>query len=189
VCTRTVVTTEGVQVALDAVAPAGSGADACPVADAATDGAVAALGRGTTLPRRSGDDPPGALTAVDTCGLLARADLAAVPGLDPARVAPGVGGWSCRWGSGEGRGSVVTVGVTRRRTVAPTEDVAGRAAVVTSGPGSCTTALVQRALTAPDGGPRVELLEVTVVGGGPPAALCDDSRTLAAATGPRLPPP
>ncbi|WP_433783260.1 hypothetical protein ACQPX6_24880 [Actinomycetospora sp. CA-101289] len=189
VCTRTVVTTEGVQVALDAVAPAGSGADPCPVADAATDGAVAALSRGAPLPRRAGDDPPGALTGVDACGLLTPADLAAVPGLDPARVARGVGGWSCRWGSGEGRGSVVTVGVTRRRAVAPTEDVAGRAAVVTPGSASCTTALVQRALTAPDGSPRVELLEVTVFGDGPPAGLCDLSRTLATATGPRLPPP
>ncbi len=189
VCTRTVVTTEGVQVALDAVVPAGSGADPCPVADAATDGAVAALSRGITLPRRAVDHPPGALTTLDACGLLTPADLAGVPGLDPARVVPGVAGWSCRWGTGEGDGSVVTVGVTRRRAVAPTEDVAGRAAVVTPGPGSCTTALVQRALTAPDGGPRVELLEVIVFGGGPPAALCDGSRTLAAATGPRLPPP
>jgi hypothetical protein len=83
----------------------------------------------------------------------------------------------------------VTTGVTRRRAVAPTEEVAGRAAVVTPEEGSCTTALVHRALTAPDGGPRVELLEVTVLGGGPPAALCDGSRTLAAATGSRLPPP
>jgi hypothetical protein len=83
----------------------------------------------------------------------------------------------------------VTAGVARRRAVAPTEEVAGRAAVVTPGAGSCTTALVQRAMTAPDGGPRIELLEVTVFGGGPPAALCDGSRTLAAATGPRLPSP
>jgi eukaryotic-like serine/threonine-protein kinase len=189
VCTRAVVTTEGVQVALDAVVPAGSGAGPCPVADAATDGAVAALSRGTPLPRRAVDDPPGALTGIDACGVLTRADLAAVPGLDPARVVPGVAGWSCRWGSGEGGGAVVTVDVTRRRAVAPTEEVADRGATVTPGPGSCTTALVHRALTAPGGGPRVELLEVTVFGGGPAAGLCDGSRTLAAATGPRLPPP
>ena len=188
-CTRTVVTTEGVQVALDALVPAGSGADPCPVADAATDGAVAALQRGTTLPRRVTDDPPGALTGVDACAVLAPGDLAVVPGLDPTRVAPGVGGWSCRWGTGTGAGPVVSANVERRRTVAPTEDLAGRAALVTPGQDVCTAAVVQRAHTATDGSPRVELLAVGVRGARSSEALCAHARTLVTATVPRLPPP
>ena len=161
-CTRTVVTTEGVQVSLDAIAPAGSGADPCAAADTATDSTLRVLQQGTTLPRRATEDPPTALTSVDTCSLLTRSDLGAVPGLDPASVAPGVGGWSCRWGTGAG--GVVDVGVERRRAFAPTADVAGRQAAVTPQQSSCDVALAQRAYTATDGTPRVELLEVTVFG-------------------------
>ena len=186
-CTRTVVTTEGVQVSLDAIAPAGSGADLCAVADTATDATLRVLQQGTTLPRRATEDPPTALTSVDTCSLLTRSDLGAVPGLDPAAVAPGVGGWSCRWGTGAG--GVVDVGVERRRAFAPTADVAGRRAAVTPQQSSCDVALAQRAYTAADGTPRVELLEVTVFGARPADALCADAIRLAAATVPRLPLP
>ncbi|GAA4814437.1 hypothetical protein GCM10023200_60090 [Actinomycetospora chlora] len=189
VCSRTVVTTEGVQVALDAVAPPGSTADPCPAADAATDSTVRTLSAGTPLPRRATADPPGALTAADTCALLTPADLGTVPGLDATRVAPGTGGWSCRWGGGPGAGSVVDVGVERRRTVTPTADVGGRPATVTPRDGACGVALVQRSYTAVDGSPRVELLEVTVAGARPPDALCADATRLAAATVPRLPAP
>ena len=110
-----------------------------------------------------------------------------MPGLDPASVAPGVGGWSCRWGTGAG--GVVDVGVERRRAFAPTADVAGRQAAVTPQQSSCDVALAQRAYTAADGTPRVELLEVTVFGARPADALCADATRLAAATVPRLPPP
>lgn len=186
-CTRTVVTTEGVQVALDAITPADSGADPCAAADTATDSTLRVLQQGTTLPRRATGDPPTALTSVDACSLLTRSDLGAVPGLDPASVAPGVGGWSCRWGTGAG--NVVDVGVERRRAVAPTADVAGRQAAITPQRSSCDVALAQRAYTATDGTPRVELLEVTVFGPRPADALCADATRLAAATVPRLPPP
>lgn len=186
-CTRTVVTTEGVQVSLDAIAPAGSGADLCAAADTATDATLRVLAQGTTLPRRATADPPTALTSVDTCSLLTRSDLGAVPGLDPASVVPGVGGWSCRWGSGAG--GVVDVGVERRRAVAPTTEIAGRQAAVTPRQSSCDVALAQRAYTATDGTPRVELLEVTVFGARPADALCADATRLAAATVARLPPP
>ena len=186
-CTRTVVTTEGVQVSLDAIAPAGSGADLCAAADTATDATLRVLQQGTTLPRRATEDPPTALTSVDTCSLLTPTDLGAVPGLDPASIAPGVGGWSCRWGTGAG--GVVDVGVERRRAFAPTVDVAGRQARVTPQQSSCDVALAQRADTAADGTPRVELLEVTVFGARPADALCADATRLAAATVPRLPSP
>ncbi|GAA4750292.1 hypothetical protein [Actinomycetospora chibensis] len=186
-CTRTVVTIEGVQVSLDAIAPAGAGADPCAAADTATDTTLRVLQQGTTLPRRATEDPPTALTSVDTCSLLTRSDLGAVPGLDLASVVPGVGGWSCRWGTGAG--SAVDVGVERRRAFAPTTDVAGRQAAVTPQQTSCDVALAQRAYTATDGTPRVELLEVTVFGARPADALCADATRLAAATVPRLPPP
>ncbi|WP_433029452.1 hypothetical protein [Actinomycetospora sp. CA-053990] len=186
-CTRTVVTTEGVQVSLDAIVPAGSGADPCAAADTATDATLRTLQQGTTLPRRATEDPPTALTSVDTCSLLTRSDLGAVPGLDPAAVTAGVGGWSCRWGTGTG--GVVDVGVERRRTFAPTTDVAGRQAAVTPQRSSCDVALAQRADTATDGTPRVELLEVTVFGARPADALCADATRLAVATVPRLPAP
>ncbi|MDD7917560.1 hypothetical protein [Actinomycetospora callitridis] len=186
-CTRTVVTTEGVQVSLDAIAPAGSGADLCAAADTATDATLRVLQQGTTLPRRATEDPPTALTSVDTCRLLTRADLGAVPGLDPASVAPGVGGWSCRWGTDAD--GVVDVGVERRRAFASTADVAGRQAAVTPQQSSCDVALAQRAYTAADGRPRVEVLEVTVFGARPADALCADATRLAAAIVPRVPPP
>lgn len=186
VCTRTVVTTEGVQVAVDALLPPGSDADACAGADAATGATVAALQRGTPLPRRAVTDPPNALTTVDTCAVLAPADLRAVPGLDADRVAPGVGGWSCRWGAG---GSVVDVGVERRRALAPTGGIGGRPAAVTPRQGSCDVAVAQRSFAVPGGGERVELLEVSVRGSRPVDALCADAERLAAATVPRLPAP
>ncbi|MEJ2862512.1 hypothetical protein [Actinomycetospora flava] len=185
-CTRTVVTTEGVQVAVDAVLPPGSGADACATADAATDTTVRALGRGTPLPRRPVADPPGALTTVDTCAVLAPDDLAGVPGLDAARVVPGVGGWACRWGVGP---AVVDVGVERRGTLAATTEIAGRPGAVTPRQGSCDAAVLQRSFTAPGGGGRVELLEVTVLGARPVEDLCADAERLAAAAVPRLPAP
>lgn len=185
-CTRTVVTTEGVQVAVDALLPPGSGADACATADAATDTTLRALLRGTPLPRRPVADPPTALTTVDTCALLAPAELRGVPGLDPDRVAPGVGGWSCRTGGAPG--TVVDVGVERRRAVDPTTEIAGRPAAVTPREQSCDAALAQRTYTVPGGSERVELLEVSVRGARPAEELCADAARLAAATVPRLPP-
>ncbi|GAA4903772.1 hypothetical protein EV188_10464 [Actinomycetospora succinea] len=185
-CTRTVVTTEGVQVAVDALVAPGSRADACATADAATDTTVRALQRSTPLPRRPVADPPNALTTVDTCAVLSPADLGAVPGLDATRVAPGVGGWSCRWGTGS---AVVDVGVERRRAFAPTTEIAGRAAAVTPRASSCDAAVAQRSSTVPGGGERVELLEVSVLGARPVDALCADAVALAAVAVPRLPPP
>ncbi|MFC5140739.1 hypothetical protein ACFPK1_21060 [Actinomycetospora rhizophila] len=187
-CTRTVVTTEGVQVAVDALLPPGSGADACATADAATDTTVRALQRGTPLPRRPVADPPTALTTVDTCAVLSPDDLRAVPGLDADRVAPGVGGWSCRRGGGPG-GTVVDVGVERRAAFAPTTEIAGRPATVTPRGDSCDAAVAQRSYTVPGGGQRVELLEVSVLGARPVEELCADATRSAAAAVPRLPRP
>ncbi|MHC1563673.1 hypothetical protein ACR9E3_32375 [Actinomycetospora sp. C-140] len=191
ICSRTVVTTEGVQVAVDAAPASGSSADPCASADAATDATVRTLLAGAPLPRRATADPPSSLTTVDTCAVLAPGDLGAVPGLDAARVAPGVGGWSCRWGSGPGAGAgagtVVDVGVERRRTFAATADVAGRPATVTDRRDSCDVAVAQRTYTAVDGSPRVELLEVSVHG--PPEDRCAAATGLATAAVPRLPAP
>ncbi|GLZ46874.1 hypothetical protein Acsp06_30590 [Actinomycetospora sp. NBRC 106375] len=188
ICSRTVVTTEGVQVAVDAAPASGSSADPCASADAATDATVRTLLAGAPLPRRATADPPAALTTVDACALLDPDDLEAVPGLDAARVAPGVGGWSCRWGSEPGAGGTVAeVAVERRRTFTATADVGGRPATVTDRRDSCDVAVAQRAYTAVDGSPRVELLEVSVHG--PPEDRCAAATGLAAAAVPRLPAP
>ena len=187
-CTRTVVTTEGVQVAVDALLPPGSGADSCATADAATDTTVRALQRGTPLPRRPVADPPTALTTVDTCAVLSPDDLRAVPALDADRVAPGVGGWSCRRGGGPG-GTVVDVGVERRAAFAPTTEIGGRPATITPRGDSCDAAVAQRSYTVPGGGQRVELLEVSVLGARPVEELCADATRSAAAAVPRLPRP
>jgi hypothetical protein len=186
------VTTEGVQIGIESATDAGSGTDPCPPADAATDAALLALQRGTPLPRRASVDPPNALTSADTCALVTPADLAAVPGLDPARVTAGTAHWSCRWGTGPGTTTaspVVAVVVNRVGRATPTTRIAGRPATVTPRDGSCAVALVQRTYPATDGTERTELLDVRVYGGRPSDQLCADATRLAAAAAPRLPAP
>ena len=196
-CRRTVVLGDRSRVYVTAWAFRGAAAELCTVADAGTQTAVSALSGGS-LPRRDLNDPPHALTRVDTCSLLDQAALKQVPGLDSSRRDPGFAGWLCTWGGNPAfRGepqvliAVERAGLLSGRPV----QIGGRSAQVNPGgsdnaPGTCVVELVQRSYRGTSGYPRVELLRVSVSLGvsQPTDAACRSAIALAEAAAPKLPP-
>ncbi|QTR02951.1 serine/threonine protein kinase [Saccharothrix algeriensis] len=94
-CHRVVMLGEeyGIQVAAKMRDP---GVDLCAVADTGLDTVKRVLRRGA-LQRRGTAPPPDSLAHVDACGLLDRAEPAALPPADAAGRARGFGDWSCKW--------------------------------------------------------------------------------------------
>lgn len=73
------------------------GTDLCGMADAGTNGAVAALRHGM-LPRRQ-PFVRSSMANANACGLFDTGALAAIPGIDAAHPKIGFGNWDCRWES------------------------------------------------------------------------------------------
>jgi tRNA A-37 threonylcarbamoyl transferase component Bud32 len=95
-CVRTLRLSDGNDVRISGQLLVGPAPDPCAVADVATDAALAVLVRGP-VPRHPAPFDPQSLAMVDACGLLDRAAVAKVPGLETVDPDPGFAGWYCDW--------------------------------------------------------------------------------------------
>lgn len=196
-CYRTISVPDGSRVYLSANTPAGSPAvDLCAIVDDAT-ATAAAVVAGGDVGRRSGEDPPNALTNIDTCPLLDPAVLREVSGLDADRREPGFAGWSCRWGGDPAYEYAPFVVISVRRAkpfTSPPTEIAGRSVVVTPARDEdgaiCSMEIVHRSYTGESGNARVEVLNLTVYAGDQQTSdgACRLATGLVAAIAPKLPP-
>lgn len=165
--------------------------DLCTVADTETTAVVAALRRGP-LARR----PPfaaGSWANLDACALPDHASLAKIPGVDAVHPFADFGNWQCSWSSTLDE---TTLQISFEQTQPPTARdgtpvrLPGRTAFVkanTDQPKSCTARVVGRGFVDRNGGPLVELLDVTVSGGQPGETFCPVATEVAKQIAPVLP--
>jgi eukaryotic-like serine/threonine-protein kinase len=159
-CQRTVLLPDRTQVEISALRIDGAAADACAVAETATQSALAKL-TSTGIGQRPAPGGPGSLALVDMCTLLDPAVLAAggfdaTPKLTEAN-------WTCEWhGNGLLRVGVRRLSPTTDGDGQPTE-VAGHTLFVLPGGGGsyssiCLTQVPSRRFVAVNGEQRVEKL-------------------------------
>jgi hypothetical protein len=166
-CVRTLRLSDGNDVRVVARPVRGALPDPCAVADVATDTAVAVLVSGP-IPRRAAPFDPGSLAAVDACGLLDRATVATVPGLETVDPDPGFAGWDCDW-ENLTTGASVEVAYDRNRggigrNAGNRVQIAGREAAARRDEdgGGCDVQILHRPYTDKRGYPSGELLIVKV---------------------------
>jgi hypothetical protein len=193
-CVRTLRLSDGFDVRVLARPVRGPLPDPCAVADVSTDAAIAVLLRGA-VPRRSAPFDLGSLATVDACGLLDRATVATVPGLETVDPDPGVAGWDCDW-ENVTTGASVEVSYDRNRgnfsrNAGNPIQVAGRQAFARKdedGAG-CDVTVVHRPYTDKRGYPSAELLVVKVDLAPPVPDPCAKGIAVATAAVKRLPAP
>ncbi len=193
-CVRTLRLSDGHDVRVLAKPVRGPLPDPCAVADVATEAAVAVLLRGP-VPRRSTPFELGSLATVDACGLLDRAAVATVPGLETVDPDPGIAGWDCDW-ENVTTGASVEVTYDRNRggigrDAGNRMQVAGREAAArkdADGAG-CDVTVVHRPYTDKRGYPSAELLVVKVDQAVPVPDPCAKGIAVATAAVKRLPAP
>jgi hypothetical protein len=167
-CTRTIALRDNHRVYIEAIG-GDTQVDMCALAEAATRGALVRLQRSGVAPRNRPPTPaaPNSLADVDTCQLVAAADVNSA-GLTAA-PRPELGRWSCRWVAD---GIQLDVLVDRTLPLSAGTDgtlssVAGRTFYTRpKGDGDqtdrCVVVTPQRSFTAADGGWRWETLQVTL---------------------------
>jgi serine/threonine-protein kinase len=186
-CVRTLRLTDGNDVRVSGQLLLGPAPDPCAVADVATDAAVATLARGPVA-RRPAPFETQSLATVDACGLLDRATVAKVPGLETVDPDPGFAGWYCDW-ENVATGVSIVVSYDRDSGLTPEAGrrvrIAGRDAAARpdqDGLG-CDLTIVHRSYTPPGESPLDELLIVKVddpVRAPDPCALGTEVATVAA---------
>jgi hypothetical protein len=191
-CVRTLRLSDGYDVRVLARPVRGPLPDPCAVADVVTDTALDVVLRGP-VPRRSTPFEPGSLATVDACGLLDRAAVATVPGLETVEPDPGVAGWDCDW-ENLTTGASVEVTYDRNRggisrNAGDRMKIAGRDAAVRKdedGAG-CDVTVMHRPYTDKRGYPSAELLIVKVDHAPPVADPCAKANAIAKVAVGRLP--
>jgi eukaryotic-like serine/threonine-protein kinase len=165
-CLRTLRLSDGNDVRISGQLLVGPAPDPCAVADVATDAALAVLARGP-VPRRPAPFDTRSLAMVDACGLLDRATVAKVPGLETVDPDPGFAGWYCDW-ENVATGASIVITYDRDEGIKPDAGkavrIAGRDAATrpdVDGAG-CDVTILHRPYTDPDGKPGDELLIVKV---------------------------
>jgi hypothetical protein len=192
-CLRTLRLSDGLDVRVLAKPVRGPLPDPCAIADVSTDAAIAVLLRGP-VPRRTSPFELGSLATVDACGLLDRATVATVPGLETVDPDPGIAGWDCDW-ENVTTGASVEVTYDRNRggigrNAGNRIQVAGREAAARKdedGAG-CDVTVVHRPYTDKRGYPSAELLVVKVDQAVPVPDPCIKGIAVATAAVKRLPP-
>ncbi|MGH3615522.1 MAG: protein kinase domain-containing protein [Pseudonocardia sp.] len=189
-CQRTILLPDRTRLIVSAANYGGAAADACAVAETATETALARLTT-TGIGQRPAFDARSSLASLDACALLDPGTLIAV-GVDPANPTPDYGNWDCRWGYTPR----VTVFPDRGDEVTATDGtptaVAGRTVLALPGgysnePDTCLAQVLHRRFLASDGEQRVEKLRITFTGTGTPDELCRMATELAANAIPKLP--
>jgi eukaryotic-like serine/threonine-protein kinase len=172
-CVRTLRLSDANDVRVIAKPVRGPLPDPCAVADVATDTALAVLVSGP-VPRRSAPFDPGSLATVDACGLLDRATVATVPGLETVDPDPGFAGWDCDWENLTTGASVVVAYDRNRggigRNAGNRVQIEGHEAAARKdedGAG-CDVQILHRPYTDKRGYPSAELLIVKVDLAAPP---------------------
>jgi hypothetical protein len=192
-CVRTLRLSDGYDVRILARPVRGPLPDPCAVADVSTDAAIAVLLRGP-VPRRTSAFDPGSLATVDACGLLDRAAVATVPGLETVDPDPGVAGWDCDWENVTTGASVELTYDRNRggigRNAGNKMQVAGHEAAARKDDdgGGCDVTVVHRPYTDKRGYPSAELLVVKVDLAPPVPDPCAKGIAVATAAVKRLPP-
>ncbi|GAA5134364.1 protein kinase domain-containing protein [Pseudonocardia adelaidensis] len=165
-CRRTLRLSDGNDVRISGQLLLGAAPDPCAVADVATDAALAVLVRGP-VPRRPAPFDSRSLAMVDACGLLDRAAVAKVPGLETVDADPGYAGWYCDW-ENVATGASIVVTYDRDEGIKPEAGprikIAGRdaAARPDDDRAGCDVTILHRPYTEPGGKPGDELLLVKV---------------------------
>lgn len=190
-CIRTLRLTDGNDVRISGQLLVGPAPDPCAVADVATDAALAVLTRGP-MPRRSAPFDTRSLAMVDACGLLDRATVAKVPGLETVDPDPGFAGWYCDW-ENVATGASIVVTYDRDEGIKPEAGkpvkIAGRDAATRPDEdrAGCDITIRHRPYTEPGGKPGDELLIVKVDQPLPVPDPCALGVTVATAAVERLP--
>ncbi|WP_026360140.1 serine/threonine-protein kinase [Amycolatopsis nigrescens] len=192
-CERTVLLGDQNRVVVTAQQNKDGPADLCRMADAATDGALAVLGRGT-VPRRTVPIDPRSLANANACGLLDNTALAKIPGVDANHPDIGFGGWDCGWSSTTSDVSV-KLRFDRHQPLTASDGrpmrLAGRDAFIEpegDGDDTCVARIVHRPYTDDDGKRAVELAFLVVSGPQPSEWRCTLATDLAKAAAGALPP-
>jgi eukaryotic-like serine/threonine-protein kinase len=190
-CVRTLRLTDGNDVRVSGQLLLGPAPDPCAVADVATDGALAMLARGP-VPRRPAPFDTGSLATVDACGLLDRATVAKIPGLETVEPDPGFARWDCDW-ENVATGAAVDIAYDRDEGIKPDagnpvkiagHDAASRPDEDRAG---CDVTILHRPYTEPGGNPADELLLVKVDHPAPVPDPCTQAIEIAEVAVDRLP--
>ncbi|MFJ4768761.1 protein kinase [Streptomyces uncialis] len=190
-CERNLQLADGNQVWLSAEREHADSPDPCALARTATDHAVKVLNQGP-VPERPAGFHAASLARVDACGLMDKAALAVIPGIDPADAEPDFANWGCDWTGGT---QDVRVGLVFSRNNSLADDGTparfdGRPGAVEAGGAgedSCVVRTQHRVYTGVRGERTIELVELTVAAPWPAEELCTRARALATAVARRLP--
>ncbi|MGH3584965.1 MAG: hypothetical protein ACRDQ0_01470, partial [Pseudonocardia sp.] len=163
------------------------GQDLCAMAEAGTTSVLTRLGE-QGIGSRERFDAHSTLARTPACGLLADADLAAVPGAGPPRTH--FGDWGCDWSFASGDSVAVSYyrGFPLGEADGRATDFAGHPGTVLPREGDCWVQFVQRTYTVGESD-RIEAVWVTYHGSGSAEEMCGRATAFATAAARRLPPP
>ncbi|MYY13710.1 protein kinase [Streptomyces sp. SID4919] len=190
-CERNLQLADGNQVWLSAEREHAESPDPCALVRTATDHAVKILNQGP-VPARPGGFHAASLARVDACGLMDKAALAVIPGIDPADAEPDFANWGCDWTGGT-QDVHIDLDFSRNNSLADDGTPArfdgrpGAVAAGEAGEDSCVVRTQHRVYTGVRGEQTIELVELTVAAPWPAEELCTRAKALATAVARRLP--